>query len=103
LLGVVSYSRLPMRLTSLVGGLIGLFSILVGTFYFLYKLIFWESFDLGIAPLVIGIFFLGGVQLLFLGLLGEYVGTILTRVTKRPLVVEKERVNFASDAVESDD
>ncbi len=103
LLGVVSYSRLPMRLACLVGGLIGLFSILVGVFYFLYKLIFWSSFDLGMAPLVIGIFFLGGIQLIFLGLLGEYIGAILTRVTKRPLVLEKERINFESDKVSLND
>jgi len=103
LLGVVSYSRLPMRLASLVGGLIGLFSIFVGAFYFFYKLIFWNSFDLGMAPLVIGIFFLGGIQLVFLGLLGEYIGAILTRVTKRPLVVEKERINFEPDKVNLDD
>ena len=92
-----------MRLASLVGGLIGLFSILVGVFYFLYKLIFWSSFDLGMAPLVIGIFFLGGIQLIFLGLLGEYIGAILTRVTKRPLVLEKERINFESDKVNLND
>ena len=62
--------------------------------YLLYKLIFWSQFSVGIAPLVIGIFFFSSVQLLFLGILGEYVGSIHTIVQKRPLVVERERVNF---------
>ncbi|MEN6360428.1 MAG: glycosyltransferase, partial [Smithella sp.] len=62
--------------------------------YFIYKLIYWQNFQLGIAPLVIGIFFLGGVQLFFLGVLGVYIGAIFTQVKKRPLVIEKERINF---------
>jgi hypothetical protein len=57
-------------------------------------LIYWNNFQLGIAPLVIGIFFFGGVQLFFLGIIGEYIGAIFTQVKKRPLVIEKERINF---------
>jgi len=62
--------------------------------YLIYKLIYWQSFSLGLAPVVVGLFFLGSVQLFFLGIVGEYIGAIYTQVLKRPLVVEKERINF---------
>jgi hypothetical protein len=71
-----------------------LLSLMVAFGYFAYKLIFWESFSVGIAPLVIGVFFFGSVQLFFIGIVGEYIGAIHTQVQKRPLVVEKERINF---------
>ena len=63
-------------------------------FYFVYKLVFWNSFTVGIAPVVIGVFFLISIQLIGLGILGEYIGSIHTMVQNRPLVVEKERINF---------
>jgi hypothetical protein len=63
-------------------------------FYFVYKLLFWNNFSVGSAPLVIGLFFFSSVQLFFLGIVGEYVGSMYTQVLKRPLVVEKERINF---------
>ena len=66
----------------------------MATVYFIYKLVYWNNFEVGIAPLVIGIFFFSAVQLFFTGILGEYVGAIHTQVLKRPLVVEKERINF---------
>jgi hypothetical protein len=69
-------------------------SMILGIFYFVYKLVYWNSFSVGIAPLVLGLFFLGSVQLLALGIIGEYVGSIHTFVQKRPLVIEKERINF---------
>ena len=69
-------------------------SLFVGMVYLLYKLVFWSNFTVGIAPLVIGLFFLGSVQLLSLGILGEYIGSIQTQVRKRPYVIEKERMNF---------
>jgi len=62
--------------------------------YLIYKLVFWFEFSLGSAPIIIGLFFLGSIQLLFLGIVGEYIGAIYTQVMKRPLVVEKERINF---------
>jgi len=62
--------------------------------YLIAKLVFWNQFTLGTAPVIIGIFFLGAVQLFFIGIIGEYVGAILTQVQKRPLVIEKERLNF---------
>jgi hypothetical protein len=62
--------------------------------YFAYKLLFWRQFTVGIAPITIGMFFLGSLQLLFMGIIGEYVGNIHTQVHNRPLVVERERLNF---------
>jgi glycosyltransferase involved in cell wall biosynthesis len=94
MLGFVNHSKVPLRISSFLGFGIAFMSILIAFGYFIYKLIFWSNFQLGIAPLVIGIFFLGGVQLFFLGVIGEYIGAILTQVKKRPLVVEKERINF---------
>ena len=94
MLGFVNHSKVPLRLASLIGFAVAIFNILVALAYFIYKLIFWNNFQVGIAPLVIGIFFFAGVQLFFLGIIGEYIGAIFTQVKKRPLVIEKERVNF---------
>jgi polyisoprenyl-phosphate glycosyltransferase len=94
ILGITSDSRIPLRLASFIGFFTAAVNILIGMGYFIYKLLYWQNFQLGIAPLVIGIFFLGGVQLFFLGIIGEYIGVILTQVKKRPLVIEKERINF---------
>ena len=69
---------------------------MIGIFYLIFKLVFWNSFDVGSAPTLIGLFFIGSVLVFLVGLVGEYVGAVLVRVTKRPLVVEKERVNFTS-------
>lgn len=94
MLGFVNHSKLPLRLSSFIGFTVAIISLLIAFVYFVYKLVFWNDFQLGIAPLVIGIFFMGGIQLFFLGIIGEYVGAIFTQVRKRPLVIEKERVNF---------
>jgi glycosyltransferase involved in cell wall biosynthesis len=94
MLGFVNHSKVPLRLASFIGFAVSLISVLIAFVYLIYKLIFWDSFQLGMAPLVIGIFFLGGVQLFFLGIIGEYIGAIFTQVKKRPLVIEKERINF---------
>jgi glycosyltransferase involved in cell wall biosynthesis len=94
MLGFINHSKIPLRLSSFIGFFISMFSILVAFGYFISKLLFWSSFQIGIAPLVIGIFFLGGVQLFFLGIIGEYISAIFTQVKKRPLVIEKERINF---------
>lgn len=94
MLGVTSHSKLPLRLATMAGFLLSFVSLLVALGYGIAKLFFWDSFSLGIAPLVVGMFFFGSVQLFFIGLLGEYIGAIHTQVLKRPLVVEKERVNF---------
>jgi len=94
MLGFTTHSKIPLRLATLLGMFFGFLSFLVGLTYLIFKIVYWDSFMLGIAPLLIGVFFFGSVQLLFIGLLGEYIGAILTQVTKMPLVVEKERVNF---------
>lgn len=94
MLGLTGNSKVPLRLASFIGFSVAAFSFLVALGYFIYKLLYWQSFQLGIAPLVIGIFFFGGVQLFFLGVIGEYIGNIFIQVKKRPLVIEKERINF---------
>jgi polyisoprenyl-phosphate glycosyltransferase len=94
MLGITSHSKLPLRLATILGFAMSAFSLLVAILYFIYKLIFWDSFPVGIAPIVIGLFLSFSVQLFFMGILGEYIAIIHTRLMKRPLVVEKERVNF---------
>ena len=94
MLGIINHSKVPLRLATFAGFAGAVASFLTGLGYFLYKLMFWNRFSVGTAPLVIGIFLLGSIQLVFMGLLGEYVGAIHTQVRRRPLVVELERVNF---------
>jgi len=94
MLGITSHSKLPLRLATMGGFALSFLSLLIAFGYGVAKLLFWNSFSLGIAPLVVGLFFFGSVQLFFIGLLGEYIGAIHTHIMKRPLVVEKERVNF---------
>ncbi len=94
MLGIINHSKVPLRLMAFAGFAGALASFLVGFGYFVYKLLLWKNFSVGIAPLVIGMFFLGSIQLFFLGILGEYIGAIHTQVQHRPFVVEKERVNF---------
>lgn len=94
MLGITNHSKVPLRLATMTGFIVALMSLLVALGYFGYKLIFWDNFQVGMAPLVIGLFFFTSVQLLFIGVIGEYVGAIHTQVLKRPLVVEKERINF---------
>jgi glycosyltransferase involved in cell wall biosynthesis len=94
MLGLTNFTKVPLRLATMFGFLSAALSFLIGLAYLIYKLIFWYQFQLGSAPLVIGLFFLGSVQLLFLGIVGEYIGAIYTQVMKRPLVIEKERINF---------
>jgi len=94
MLGITSHSKVPLRLATMLGFATSALSFLVGLGYLVYKLVFWDRFALGVAPVVIGLFFFASVQLFFIGIIGEYIGAIHTRVTKRPLVVEKERINF---------
>lgn len=94
MLGITSHSKVPIRLATMVGFTLSALSLLVSIGYFVLKLLFWDQFVLGTAPLLIGFFFFASVQMFFIGLIGEYVAAIHTRVMKRPLVVEKERVNF---------
>ncbi len=92
--GFVNHTKLPLRLAVLSGFLIGMASLAVAAVYFVLKLLWWDTFSLGLAPMVIGMFFLSAVQLLFIGILGEYLGAVWTQVRNRPLVIEEERINF---------
>jgi len=94
MLGLTGYTKVPLRLATMLGFVAAALSFVVGLVYLFYKLLFWQQFTLGSAPIVIGLFFLGSVQLFFLGIVGEYIGAIYTQVMKRPLVIEKERINF---------
>jgi polyisoprenyl-phosphate glycosyltransferase len=94
MLAITNLSKVPLRMVTFSGFAGAVISILVSLGYLLYKLIFWNRFSVGIAPLVIGVFFILSLQMLFMGFIGEYIGTIHTMVQNRPLVVEQERVNF---------
>jgi glycosyltransferase involved in cell wall biosynthesis len=94
MLGFVNHSKLPLRLSAFIGFVTSILSFLIALTYLILKLVYWEGFELGIAPLVIGVFFFSSVQLFFIGIIGEYIGAIHTQVRKRPFVVEKERINF---------
>jgi len=94
MIAITTLSRIPLRAVTFVGFVSAALSLFSGAAYLLYKLVFWFSFSVGIAPLVIGLFFLGSVQLLALGIIGEYLGSVHTYVQSRPLVVERERINF---------
>ena len=94
MLGIVSHSVVPIRLAAMAGFMIGLLSILVAILFLILKLALWDSFPIGIAPIVIGMFFMFGLVMLFIGILGEYIASIHTYVRNRPVVVERERINF---------
>lgn len=94
LLGITNHSKVPLRLMSMGGFLLSFFSLLVALGFLIAKLLFWNSFQLGTAPILIGIFFFGAIQLFFTGVLGEYIASIHTQVRKMPLVTELERINF---------
>ena len=93
-LGIISNSKVPLRLAILIGALSAVLSFLIGVIYLGLKVIYWNEMIIGIAPLVILISFMLSIILLFLGLIGEYIGAIYTQVLNRPLVFEKERINF---------
>lgn len=94
MLGITNHSKVPLRLMAMSGFFLSFLSLLVAFMFFVAKLMFWDSFQLGTAPILIGIFFFGAIQAFFIGVLGEYIGSIHTQVRKMPLVVELERVNF---------
>lgn len=94
MLGFVNHTKVPLRLASFIGFGVASLSLLIAIVYFVYKLFYWDSFSLGSAPLIIGLFFFSAIQLFFIGIIGEYIGAIFTEVRKRPLVIEKERINF---------
>lgn len=94
MLGFTTHSRTPLRIVSLIGFSFAGLSLLIGFVYLIRKLFDWDAFELGLAPLAVGLFFLGAMQLIALGILGEYIGNIFLRVRGLPLVIESERINF---------
>jgi len=94
MLGIVSHSLIPIRAAGIVGFFMAILSFMIALLYLCLKLLYWEQFPLGLAPMMIGLFFLFGILFIFIGLLGEYVGSIHTYLKNRPIVVEAERINF---------
>ncbi len=92
--GFVNHSKLPLRLAVFCGFCLSAVSLLIALGYFIYKLAFWDTFNLGLAPLIIGLFFFSAVQLIFIGIIGEYIGAIYTQVKDNPLAIEDEKLNF---------
>jgi glycosyltransferase involved in cell wall biosynthesis len=98
MLGIISHSKVPLRLAVFAGFAGALLSLFVAIVYLFYKLLFWDNFSVGQAPVIIGVFFATSLQLVFLGIIGEYVGAIHTLVQRRPYAIERERVNFEYEA-----
>ncbi len=92
--GFVNHTKLPLRMAVFTGFLIATCSLMVAIGYLVYKLCFWNTFQLGMAPLVIGMFFFSAIQLIFIGIIGEYIGAIWTQVKHRPLAIVEEKINF---------
>ena len=94
MLGIINNSKVPLRMVIFMGVILGVLSLLTAAGYFVAKLFYWDEMSLGLAPLVIGLFFMFSILLFFIGLIGEYIGAIYTQVMARPLVFEQERINF---------
>lgn len=94
MLGITSHSTVPLRIATFLGFALSLLSLVVALGYLIAKLLFWDYFPLGTAPVTVGLFLLASVQLFFIGIIGEYIGLMHMRILKRPLVVERERINF---------
>jgi glycosyltransferase involved in cell wall biosynthesis len=94
MLGIISNSKIPLRLAALAGFIGASLSFLVALGYLILKLLFWSTMSFGLAPMLVGVFFISSLQLVFLGVMGEYIGSIYTQVQKRPYAVELDRVNF---------
>jgi glycosyltransferase involved in cell wall biosynthesis len=94
ILGIISNSKIPLRMAIFIGVLFGILSLLVGLGYFFTKLLYWDTMSLGMAPLIIMSSFMFSIMLFFIGIVGEYIGAIYTQVLNRPLAFEKERINF---------
>ncbi|MCR5847096.1 MAG: glycosyltransferase family 2 protein [Lachnospiraceae bacterium] len=98
---LVNTSYFPLRIATFFGFISSFISFVVGMVYFVYKLIFWNTFNAGAAPIVIGLFLLGSIQITFLGIIGEYIGVIMRKLTKRPVVLEEETINFSGEKEEA--
>jgi glycosyltransferase involved in cell wall biosynthesis len=97
ILGITTHSKLPIRVATMGGFFLSMISFAAAFVFLILKLFWWDHFPMGVAPILIGMFFLGSVQLFFIGILGEYVLSIHTQTLKRPLVVERERINFSAE------
>lgn len=97
MLSFTSYTKVGMRIATIAGFVLSGISIVVALLYLIMKLVFWDRFAAGMTPILLGIFIFGSVQLFFIGLLGEYIMNINSRVTRRPLVIEEERLNFGNE------
>lgn len=102
MLSFTSYTKVGMRIATIMGFVLSGLSIAVAFIYLVMKLVFWDRFVAGMTPILLGIFVFGSVQLFFIGLLGEYIMSINSRVTRRPLVVEEERINFEDQETEGE-
>lgn len=102
MLGITSYTKYGLRIATMLGFAMSAVSMLVAVVYLILKLVYWEKFAMGMAPILIGVFLMGSLQLFFIGLLGEYILNINTRVMNRPLVVEDRRINFDEDKKDSE-
>lgn len=94
MLGITNHTKVPLRLATMTGFVLSAASFVIAIGYLVAKLLFWDRFEFGLAPMIIGMFFFASVQLFFIGMVGEYVGAVHTQVMRRPLVVEQERINF---------
>jgi glycosyltransferase involved in cell wall biosynthesis len=94
MLSFTSYTKIGLRIATIAGFLCSAASLVIAIVYFIMKLIYWNRFTAGMTPILIGVFFMGSVQLFFIGLIGEYILNINQRVMRRPLVIEEERLNF---------
>jgi polyisoprenyl-phosphate glycosyltransferase len=94
MLGIVSHSKVPLRLATMTGFVLAIVNLFIASLYLIAKLVFWDTFEVGIAPIIIGLFFFFSMTLFFIGIVGEYVGFLYDKVQNRPLVVERNRVNF---------
>lgn len=101
MLGITNHSKIPLRMATFLGFLMSVVSFLAAVSYLIMKLVYWDRFTVGLAPLIIGLFLFSSVQLFFIGIIGEYIGSIYTQVRRRPLVIEKERINFDSKNAQS--
>jgi hypothetical protein len=93
LLGMTNHTKIPLRMATIMGFVSSFISLFMALLYLTLKLLYWQSYPVGLAPIIISLFFLGSVHLFFTGIIGEYLGAIYTQNLRRPLVVERERLN----------
>lgn len=91
---LITTSRLPLRMATILGSIVSVICLIIFIVYFVYKLIHWYSFEVGMFPVICGIFLIGAIEIMFIGIIGEYIGILIQRTEKRPLVLEKEALNF---------